>query len=225
MVVLLGPNGAGKSTLLKAIVGLLKRTEGQVSLNGEDVSSLATTQLIRKGIAYVPQVRNVFPSLTVKENLELGGYGSRDEIRSSTEELLELLPPLRKAFRRRAASLSGGERNLLALARGLMGKPKILLVDEPTAGLSPQFQGVVWEHLELIRQMGVSALIVEQNVHAALDHADSAYVLVLGETKLHGPAKALRGSGELAALFMGSLERTPHPDLVPETQEHGSVPN
>jgi branched-chain amino acid transport system ATP-binding protein len=203
IAVLLGPNGAGKSTLLKAIMRLVTRTAGRVVLKGVDASQWATERLIESGVGYVPQLRNVFPALSVIENLEMGGYSMRSGVHVRAQEMLELFPNLRAAHRRAASTLSGGERNMLALARGLMPGPAALLVDEPTAGLSPQYEAVVWDQLELIRQTGVAILVVEQNVTTALEHADTAYVLVLGQTRLQGPAEDLRDSTALTSLYIG----------------------
>lgn len=203
IAVLLGPNGAGKSTFLKAIMRLVPRRAGTVRVRGTDVSQWATERLIAHGVAYVPQLRNVFPALTVLENLEMGGYSMRSGVRERAHEMMELFPNLRAASRRAASTLSGGERNLLALARGLMPGPVALLVDEPTAGLSPQYEEVVWSQLELIRNTGVAILVVEQNVATALEHADTAYVLVLGETRLTGRAEDLKGDSALTSLYIG----------------------
>jgi ABC-type branched-subunit amino acid transport system ATPase component len=212
IAVLLGPNGAGKSTLLKAIMGLVTRSAGRVVLRGTDVSQWITERLSTGGMAYVPQLRNVFPALTVVENLEMGGYSMRSGVRARAAEMLDLFPNLRAANRRPASTLSGGERNMLALARGLMPGPAVLLVDEPTAGLSPQYEEVVWSQLELIRTTGVAILVVEQNVATALEHADTAYVLVLGQTRLRGPAEDLRGSADLTSLYIGGQEAQSPPD-------------
>jgi ABC-type branched-subunit amino acid transport system ATPase component len=203
--VLLGPNGAGKSTLVRGIVGLVSRYGGRVFLQGKDVSSLSTEQLIATGVAYVPQSQNVFTSLTIRENLEVGGRTlKRAQRRERVEEMLELFPNLRTAINRSAGTLSGGERNLLALARGLMAQPRVLLVDEPTAGLSPLYQEVVWEHLDGIKNSGVCVVVVEQNTQAALQHADWAYVLVLGKTRMAGRASEIRDTAKLAELYLGA---------------------
>lgn len=203
IVVLLGPNGAGKSTLMKAIMGLVPRTSGRITVRGTDVSAWPTGRLVREGIAYVPQTSNVFPALSITENLELGGYVLRRGLKAQVDAMLELFPALRSAAHRPAATLSGGERSLLALAGGLMSKPAVLLADEPTAGLSPANELVVWEHLSLISQAGISVLVVEQNVQRALAHSDAAYVLVLGTIKLHEPSAGLLNSDKLSALYLG----------------------
>lgn len=202
LVVLLGPNGAGKSTFLKALIGLIPLSGGRVLLHGADRTGWATERLVRDGLAYVPQLSGVFPSLSVVENLEMGAYARRAGARDRIEELLDLFPALRPAAKRPAGTLSGGERSLLALARGLMAKPSVLLTDEPTAGLSPAYQRVVWEHLALVRESGVAVLVVEQNVAQALRHADRGYVLVLGATAMEGSGDELRSS-DLGALYIG----------------------
>lgn len=204
MTVLLGPNGAGKSTLLKSIVGLIPRSAGRLTLDGVDVTKWPTQKLIRGGLSYVPQQRNIFATLTVAENLEVGGYLMKSGVRHRIAELLELFPALQRAGHRSAGTLSGGERSLLALARGLMTKPDVLLVDEPTSGLSPRNELIVWEHLDAIRKTGVTILAVEQNVARALEYCDVGYVLVLGQTVLHGSPSDLLASGNLASLYIGS---------------------
>jgi ABC-type branched-subunit amino acid transport system ATPase component len=207
LVVLLGPNGAGKSTFLKALVGLIRISNGRVILRGVDRTGWATERLVRDGLAYVPQLSGVFPSLSVIENLEMGAYFRRSGVRERIGELLELFPALRAAAKRPAGTLSGGERSLLALARGLMVKPSVLLTDEPTAGLSPAYQRVVWDHLSLVRDSGVAVLVVEQNVSQALRFADRGYVLVLGTTAMEGTSDELRAS-DLGALYIGGQRPT-----------------
>jgi branched-chain amino acid transport system ATP-binding protein len=202
LTVLLGPNGAGKSTLMKAIIGLIQRSSGRMLLRDEEVSGWSTERLIAAGVSYVPQLQNVFPSLTVVENLEVGAYRMQSGVGARVEEMLELFPDLRKATRRPAKTLSGGERSLLALARGLMTRPQLLLVDEPTAGLSPMNELAVWNHLDLIRKTGIAILVVEQNVKRALQYADVGYVLVLGATVLKGPPSDLLDD-RLTALYIG----------------------
>jgi branched-chain amino acid transport system ATP-binding protein/branched-chain amino acid transport system permease protein len=219
LVALLGPNGAGKSTLLRALVGLVSRTGGQVHLRDTNISNWPTERLIRAGIAYVPQLQNVFPSLTVLENLELGAYAQRSDLRGKAAAMLELFPALQRAARRPAGTLSGGERSLLGLARALMAEPSVLLADEPTAGLSPQYQQVVWEHLAKIRDAGVAVLVVEQNVAQAIRHADRSYVLVLGRIAVEGAGDQLAGD-QLAALYIGTNAAagpTPEPSAADST--------
>ncbi len=200
---IVGPNGAGKSTLLKAIAGVLKLSGGRITLGGQDVTGLPPEQLVRRGLAYVPQVANVFPSLTVRENLEMGAYVKRGEIKARIEEMFALFPDLRLAARRPAKTLSGGQRNMLAMARGLMGDPNVMLLDEPTAGLSPKFETAVWEHVLKVRDLGVAVVIVEQNTRRTLTHADRAYVLSLGQNRLEGTGKELLNDEEVVALYIG----------------------
>jgi branched-chain amino acid transport system ATP-binding protein len=221
IVVLLGPNGAGKSTLMKAIMGLVPRSAGRVTIRGTDVSSWPTGKLVREGIAYVPQTSNVFPALSVTENLELGGYVLRRGLKGQVDAMLDLFPALRSAVNRPAGTLSGGERSLLALAGGLMSKPAVLLADEPTAGLSPANELVVWEHLSLISQAGISVLVVEQNVNRALAHSDAAYVLILGTIKLREASAALLHSDRLSALYLG-LDAA-NPRAVPQPPIESAV--
>lgn len=203
ITVLVGPNGAGKSTLLKAIAGLLHPTEGRVVLNGEDVVGNAPDRLVKMGLAYVPQVANVFPSLTVIENLEMGGIVRRHATRERAEAMCQLFPDLRAALRRPARTLSGGQRNMLALARALMADPAVLLVDEPTAGLSPRYEQVVWDHIRAIRDTGVAVVLVEQNTRRALAEADWGYVLVNGENQLDGAGRDILDNPEIGELYIG----------------------
>jgi ABC-type branched-subunit amino acid transport system ATPase component len=198
-----GPNGAGKSTLLKAIAGVIQVSGGKVGLAGQDVTALPPEQLVRRGLAYVPQVANVFPSLTVRENLEMGAYVKKGGVRERIEEMFSLFPDLRVAAKRPARTLSGGQRNMLAMARGLMGDPQVMLLDEPTAGLSPKFETAVWEHVLKVRDLGVAVVIVEQNTRRTLTHADRAYVLTLGQNRLEGTGKELLNDEEVVALYIG----------------------
>ncbi len=202
---LVGPNGAGKSTLLKAVVGVVRPTGGHVYLNGTEVTGQPPEQLVRKGIAYVPQVANVFPGLTVLENLEMGGYVRTSGVRARVERLLTLFPDLKTALRRPARTLSGGQRNMLAMARGLMVDPVVLLLDEPSAGLAPIFQTAVWEQIEKVRDTGVAVVVVEQNTRRTLQHADWAYVMVLGRNRLEGPGRDLLNDEEVVNLYIGRL--------------------
>lgn len=202
---IVGPNGAGKSTLLKAIAGVIRPSAGRVIVEGKDVTGLPAVRLVRRGLAYVPQVANVFPELTVDENLEMGGYVRRSGVRERIAELYELFPDLRQARARRANTLSGGQRTMLAMARGLMVDPAILILDEPSAGLSPRFQTLVWEQIERIRAAGVAVLVVEQNTRETLRHAQWAYVLVLGRNRLEGTGRDLLNDDEVVRLYVGHL--------------------
>jgi ABC-type branched-subunit amino acid transport system ATPase component len=200
---IVGPNGAGKSTLMKAIAGVVRPSGGEIKVCGQVTTGLTADKLVRRGMAYVPQVANVFPSLTVVENLEMGAYNRKSGVRERIEELYELFPDLRPAARRPARTLSGGQRNMLAMARGLMSDPKVLLVDEPTAGMAPKFEAAVWQHIVQIRQTGVAVVVVEQNTRRTLTHADWAYVLVLGRNRLSGSPTQLLNDEEVVALYIG----------------------
>jgi len=202
---IVGPNGAGKSTLLKAVAGLIRPAAGRIFVEGKEVTNLPAEKLVRRGIAYVPQVENVFPDLTVRENLDMGGYVRKSGVRERIEELLLLFPDLKAAAHRRASTLSGGQRTMLALARGLMVDPAVLILDEPSAGLSPKFQGLIWERIEQIRATNVAVLIVEQNTRETLRHAGWAYVLVLGKNRLEGTGHELLEDDEVINLYVGRL--------------------
>ena len=202
---IVGPNGAGKSTLLKAVAGLIRPTAGKICVEGKEVTSLPAEKLVRRGVAYVPQVENVFPDLTVRENLDMGGYVRKSGVRERIEQLFLLFPDLKAAAHRRASTLSGGQRTMLALARGLMVDPAVLILDEPSAGLSPKFQGLIWERIEQIRATNVAVLIVEQNTRETLRHAQWAYVLVLGKNRLEGTGLELLEDDEVVNLYVGRL--------------------
>jgi len=200
-----GPNGAGKSTLIKAIAGVIRPTNGTLLLEGTDITGLPANKLVGKGISYVPQVFNVFPSLTVMENLEMGGYVRRSGVRAKANEMCEIFPDLRVALNRPARTLSGGQRTMLAMARGLMPDPQVLLLDEPTAGLAPRFVDTVWNNVLTIRDLNVAVVIVEQNTRRTLAHADWAYVLVLGQNRLEGAGSDLLNDEEVVDLYIGSV--------------------
>jgi branched-chain amino acid transport system ATP-binding protein len=202
---IVGPNGAGKSTLLKAVAGLIRPTAGRIFVEGREVTGSAPEKLVRQGIAYVPQVANVFPDLTVRENLEMGGYSRRSGVPERIEELYALFPDLRASAGRHASMLSGGQRTMLALARGLMVDPAVLILDEPSAGLSPRFQGLIWERIEQVKATNVAVLIVEQNTRETLRHAKWAYVLVLGQNRLEGPGPELLTNDDVINLYVGRL--------------------
>jgi branched-chain amino acid transport system ATP-binding protein len=200
-----GPNGAGKSTLLKAIAGLIRPTAGKVVVKGMDVTGLPAERLVSKGLAYVPQVANVFPDLTIRENLDMGGYSRKDGVRERIDQLFKLFPDLAASSDRKAHTLSGGQRTMLALARGLMVDPAVLILDEPSAGLAPKFQGLIWERIEEIKATNVAVLVIEQNTRETLRHAQWAYVLVLGRNRLEGPGKKLLDDEEVVNLYVGRL--------------------
>jgi branched-chain amino acid transport system ATP-binding protein len=208
---LVGPNGAGKSTLLKTIAGAIRPSAGSIRVGDTDVTGLPPEKMVRQGLAYVPQVENVFPSLTVHENLEMGGYTRRSGVRERVERMFELFPDLRAAAKRPARTLSGGQRNMLALARGLMVDPRVLLIDEPTAGLAPRYESVVWEHVLAVRETGVAVLVVEQNTRRTLSHADWAYLLTLGRIRLEGSGPSLLENEEVVALYIGGGQQGAEP--------------
>ena len=203
LAVIVGPNGAGKSTAMKAILGLVPLKSGRVALAGEDITGEPPERLVARGIAYVPQERNVFRSLTVDENLAMGGYLRRDDLSASKERLYALFPALRERRRRPAGELSGGQRQMVALARALMIEPKLLLLDEPTVGLSPKVIEELFERIRAIANGGVGVLMVEQNARAALSVADSGYLLATGRNRFSGKAAALLADREMAEAFLG----------------------
>jgi branched-chain amino acid transport system ATP-binding protein len=202
---IVGPNGAGKSTLLKAIAGLIRPSAGRVFVQGTDVTAQPAEKLVRKGLAYIPQVANVFPDLTVRENLEMGGYSRKAGVHDRMDELFRLFPDLKGSAHRQAHTLSGGQRTMLALARGLMVDPAVLILDEPSAGLAPRLQGAIWDRIDEIRTTNVAVLVIEQNTRETLRHAQWAYVLVLGHNRLEGTGHDLLNDDEVVDLYVGRL--------------------
>jgi branched-chain amino acid transport system ATP-binding protein len=204
MVAVIGPNGAGKSTLLKAVFGLLPLRGGSVVVDGRDVGGQQPDQLVRRGIGYVPQVDNVFPSLTIQENLEMGAFVRRDGKRERLEAMYTLFPDLAGRRGENAGKLSGGQRQMLALARALMLDPTVLLLDEPSAGLSPIMVHAIFERIRAINESGTAILLVEQNAREALSVCDRAYVLAMGTNRLEGEAKGLLENEEVGRLYLGA---------------------
>jgi len=202
---IVGPNGAGKSTLLKAISGVLRVSSGSVHVLGERTTNLSPDKLVRRKLAYVPQTSNVFPGLTVKENLEMGAYLRRTGLKERIDAMCDLFPDLRPALRRRAGLLSGGQRSMLAMARGLMLDPAVMLLDEPSAGLSPILQTRLWAQIEKVAQTGVGVCVVEQNTRLTLRHAHWGYILVLGRNRLDGPATELLKDEKVVDLYIGRM--------------------
>ena len=200
-----GPNGAGKSTLLKALTGLIRASRGEVYIQGRKTTNTPPEKLVARGLGYVPQVSNVFPDLTVRENLEMGAYTRRRGVDARIDEICELFPDLGVSMRRRAAVLSGGQRSMLAMARALMLKPVVMLLDEPSAGLSPLLQGKLWEQIEKITATGVGICVVEQNTRLTLRHAHWGYILVLGRNRLDGPAQELLHDDTVVELYVGRM--------------------
>jgi branched-chain amino acid transport system ATP-binding protein len=204
IVVILGPNGAGKSSLIKAIAGLVPVTGGQVALSGRDITQVPAHRRIREGLAFVPQTENVFPLMSVEENLRLSvGIFAEMDARAGTDEMFALFPDLARQRRLMAGSLSGGQRQMLAVARALIVKPQVLMLDEPSAGLSPKFVDQVFARLAEIRRSGVTIVLVEQNARAALALGDRAYVLVEGREAHEGPAATLWDDPVIAELYLG----------------------
>lgn len=203
IVVIIGPNGAGKSTAIKAVFGLLKLTGGQILLEGEEITNTPPEKVVRNGVCYVPQTANIFPSLTVQENLEMGAYVRDDDYRPRLEEIYEMFPPLREKHRQAAGTLSGGQRQMVAMGKALMLEPRILLLDEPTAGLSPKFRGEIFNIVKTVHAAGTPILMVEQNAKQALKIAHRGYVLVDGRNKYTGTGQELLDDPEVAAMFLG----------------------
>jgi branched-chain amino acid transport system ATP-binding protein len=203
IVTIIGPNGAGKSTALKAVFGLLRLSRGRIRLGGADITNAAPDQVVRRGVCYVPQTENIFSTLTVQENLEMGAYVRRDDFRPRLREVYELLPELAERRRQRAGTLSGGQRQMVAIGKALMLEPKILLLDEPTAGLAPKFRHEIFEVIRDINRMGAPILMVEQNARLALSIADRGYVLVDGCNRTQDTGPALIANREVAQMFLG----------------------
>jgi branched-chain amino acid transport system ATP-binding protein len=206
IVTVIGPNGAGKSTLIKSIFGLLPPRRGRVVLRGEDLTGLRPHSITRRGMSYVPQLDNVFQSLTVEENLEMGALDS-SKAREGMARIYELFPRLGERRTQAAGTMSGGERQLLAMGRALMPDPKVVLLDEPSAGLAPAFVEAVFEKVEEINRHGVTVVMVEQNARRALGMSDRGYVLDLGQNRFEGPGKELLEDPKVAELYLGGTAR------------------
>jgi branched-chain amino acid transport system ATP-binding protein len=209
LVAVIGPNGAGKSTLAKAVFGLVRVREGRVRLAGEDITGMPAHEVAARGMSYVPQLANVFPTLTVQENLEVGGVLRRAELRARVETLLERFPRLGERRRQRAGTLSGGERQMLAMARALMPDPRVLLLDEPSAGLAPMAVAEVFETVDAIHRAGVTVVMIEQNARRALALADRGYVLESGQNRVEGRGDALLADPKVAELYLGGTPARP----------------
>jgi ABC-type branched-subunit amino acid transport system ATPase component len=203
IVSVIGPNGAGKSTLLKTIFGILKPTNGSVTLKDEDITGLKPDKVAKRGISYVPQVDNVFPSMTIQENLEMGAFIRSDDFSQRIEEIYELFPVLGERRKQKAGQLSGGQRQMVAMGRALMLDPQVLLLDEPSAGLSPILVASIFEKIIEINETGVSMIIVEQNAREALKMANHGYVLAMGKNVLDDTGEALLTNEEVGRLYLG----------------------
>jgi len=203
IAVIVGPNGAGKSTAMKAIFGLLKLRHGQVRFKGEDISALSPQQRVLKGMGFVPQTHNVFTSMTVEENLEMGAFIRRDDIRASLEQVYALFPVLKEKRRQPAGQLSGGQRQQVAVGRALMTQPQLLMLDEPTAGVSPIVMDELFDRIIEVARSGIAILMVEQNARQALNIADKGYVLVQGSNRFTDSGAALMANPEVRRSFLG----------------------
>jgi len=203
IVSIIGPNGAGKSTLMKTIFGLLKPTRGKINFKEREIAGLAPDRIVRQGMAYVPQVENVFPSLTVQENLEMGAFIRTDDFSSRMEEVYELFPLLKMRKRQRVGKMSGGERQMVAMGRALMLDPELLLLDEPSAALAPKLAQMIFERIRAINETGIAILIVEQNAKESLKLADRGYVLASGEKRFEDTGENLLTNEEVGRLYLG----------------------
>ena len=205
IVSIIGPNGAGKSTLLKAIMGLINISAGRFFINGSDRTNLSTHKIVNEGIGYVPQVENVFPSLTIEENIEIGAWSLTKHRKSSVAKVLQDFPLLSERKKEKAGNLSGGQRQILALARALVTSPKLLLLDEPSAGLSPVAINEVFQTVKEINDTGVSILLVEQNAKRALKFSNRGYVLDQGRNAYQGEGIELLNDPRVVDLYLGKL--------------------
>ena len=203
IVAILGPNGAGKSTAMKAMLGLINLKSGKVIIDGKDISKLTPQDRVKEGISFVPQTRNVFTGLSVQENLEMGAYLREERFEEIINEIYELFPILKEKKSQLVGELSGGQRQQVALGRALMIKPSVLMLDEPTAGVSPIVMDELFDHILKVKKTNVAIIMVEQNAKQALSIADRGYVLVTGENKFSGTGKELLNDPEVRRSFLG----------------------
>ena len=203
IVAILGPNGAGKSTVMKAMLGLLKLKSGSVLINGKDITKFSPQDRVKAGISFVPQNRNVFTDLTVRENLEVGAFLRNDDLNKIIEEIYELFPILKEKKSQIVGELSGGQRQQVALGRALMIKPTVLMLDEPTAGVSPIVRDELFQHIIKVKNTNVAIIMVEQNAKQALSISDRGYVLVTGQNKFEGSGNELLKDPEVRRSFLG----------------------
>ena len=204
MVSIIGPNGAGKSTLMKTVFGLLHPRQGSVTFDGHDISHMQPYQIVERGMCYVPQVSNVFTELTVAENLEMGAFlAKKSDIGPRKERIYDYFPRLKERRHQRAGKMSGGERQMLAMGSALMLEPRLVLMDEPSAGLSPKMVGVIFDQIRKINESGPAILIVEQNAKLSLQMADRGYVLASGENRFEGTGQDLLNDPDVGRLYLG----------------------
>lgn len=205
LVTVIGPNGAGKSTLAKTIFGLLQPNKGKILFKGENIAGLKSDQIVPKGMCYVPQIANVFPSLTVEENLEMGAFIHKGSLKSLKKSIFTMFPKLQQRGQQKAGTLSGGERQMLAMGRALMLDPQLLLLDEPSAALSPLLVNSVFEQIKAINQNGKAIVLVEQNAKKALMMSDRGYVLESGKNAIEGKGEELLNNPKVSELYLGVI--------------------
>ncbi len=203
IVSILGPNGAGKSTAMKAMLGILKLSKGKVLLDGQEITNMKTQDRIKNGISFVPQIKNIFTELTVQENLEMGAFINDDDIKSRIEDMYNLFPIIKEKKDQFAGELSGGQRQQVAIARALMTNPSVLMLDEPTAGVSPLIMDEIFQHILNIKKQNIAILMVEQNARQALEISDRGYILVTGKNTYEGDGNYLLNDKEIRKAFLG----------------------
>jgi ABC-type branched-subunit amino acid transport system ATPase component len=203
IVTVIGPNGAGKSTLLKTVFGLIPPKKGSIQLKGKEITGLKPSSLVRKGLAYVPQDKNVFPSLSIRENLEMGAFIQRGDIRQRIQYIFDIFPWMQNKQQNKAGDMSGGQQQMVALSRALMLQPQVLMLDEPSAGLAPNLVSEILEKIRQINRLGVSILMIEQNAKKALKISDRGYVLAMGRNEFEGAGSDLLENPEIGSLYLG----------------------